>query len=257
MLTLLIRIHSCDRAYQMFTGSEPLFVLPESLLESDQIASLPSGFRSILQTLGMNTQVVGFVAEAKATALIKTFSGFEGTTDAELRWSDTCCSSVAQYVDEISFHHKITGPGIGINPIILVEESLCYGLSAYRMMMLRSIPPDPCTCTDIGIRLKDVLMQTDILIHWREQLELLLWISFMGAHTISQGPMRVWYILLLNGINDHLGTKSWDEIKTILKTFLWIGRCEILGTVLWIEVESVANEERLTYPLRLASAAQG
>jgi hypothetical protein len=239
----------------MFTGSEPIFVLPENLLEPPSIESLPSGFRNILQTPGISTQVVAFVAEAKTTAQIKSFSGYEGTTEAELRWSDTCCSSVAQYVDEISSHQSITDPGTGPNEILLLEESLCHGLSAYRMMMLRSVPPDICTCTDIAIRLKEVLMRTDILVHWQEHLELLLWISFMGTHTIPQGPLRVWYILLLNGINDHLGTKSWEEIKTILKSFLWIGRCEVLGTALWVEVESMANLNRLKYPLRLASAA--
>jgi hypothetical protein len=245
MPILLTRIHSCDRASQLFTGSDPLFVLPENLLEPPPMSSLPSGFRSVLQTPGINAQIIGFVAEAKVTALIKTFSGYEGTTDAELRESDTFCRSVAQYVDQISSHHRMTGPERGMNEIILVEESLCYGLSACRMMMLRSIPPDSLTCTDIATRLKDVLVQTDILIHWREHLELLLWIAFMGAHTVSQGPLRVWYIILLNGINDHLGTKSWEEIKKILKSFLWIGRCEVLGTALWIEVESKHNGGRV------------
>lgn len=209
MMTVVTRIRSCDRACQMFIGSEPLFVLPENLLEPPPVSSLPPGFHNILQTPGINTQLLGFVAKAKATALIKTFSGYEGTTEVELRWSDTCCSSIAQHVEEIASLHRIIGPSDEINPKILVEEALCYGPSAYQIMMLRSIPPDPYTRTDIGIRLKGVLMRTDVLIHWWGHLELLLWISFMGAHTVAQGPLRVWYVFLLNGINDHLGTKTW------------------------------------------------
>lgn len=241
----------------MVAGSEPLFALPENLLEPPPIDSLPSGFHDILQTPDIDTQLVNFVAEAKSTARMKAFAGYEGTTEAELQWSDACSRLITQHIEEMSTQHKVMGHNVDISPIMLIKESLCYGLSAYRMMMLRSIPPDLSACIDVGTRLKDVLTRTDILYHWRGHLKLLLWISFMGAHTVSQGPLRDWYKYLLNGINVHLGSKTWAGIKAILKTFLWIGRCEVFGTALWIEVELLANESRLTYPSRLASTAQG
>lgn len=112
-------------------------------------------------------------------------------------------------------------------------------------MMLRSIPPDPPLCFDVGKRLKAALMRTELLVHWRGHFELLLWIAFIGAHTTTQGSLRDWFALLLSGINSNLGSKSWEQIKSILKKFLWIGRCEILGSALWFEVEIFAANDSL------------
>lgn len=186
-----------------------------------------------------------FIDDAKITTLIKIFSGYEGMTGAELLFSDAHCNSVAQHIDRISSQFMITDHSVAVPPLLLVEECLCHGLLAYRMMMLRSIPPDPRLCFDVGNRLKAALMRTELLVHWLGHFELLLWIAFMGAHTTTQGPLRDWYALLLSGINSHLGSKSWEQIKSILKKFLWIECCEILGSALWFEVESLAADDSL------------
>jgi hypothetical protein len=67
----------------------------------------------------------------------------------------------------------------------------------------------------------------------------------MGAHSTTQSPLRDWYALLLGGINSHLGLKSWEQIKSILKKFLRIERCEILGCALWFEAENPAAHDPL------------
>lgn len=243
VLTILPR--SCDLAYEMFTGSEPLFGEAGSRFEIPPVTSLPPGFHQILLSSEANDDVAKFIGDAKTTTLMKIFSGFEGMTGAELLFSDAHCTSVAQHIDRISSQFMITDNSIAVPPLLLVEECLCRGLLAYRMMMLRSLPPDPRLCFDVGNQLKAALMRSELLVHWRGHFELLLWIAFMGANTTTQGPLRDWYALLLSGINRHLGSKSWDQIKSILKKFLWIGRCEMLGSALWFEVEILAPDDSL------------
>jgi hypothetical protein len=239
----------------MFTGSEPLFGQPESGMEIPPAISLPPGFHQILQSSEINDHVARFIGDAQRTTLIKIFSGYEGVTDAELLFSDAHCTSVAQHINRMSSQFTITDNSVAVPLLLLIEECLCHGLLAYRMMMLRSIPPDPFLCFDVGNRLKAALMRTELLVHWRGHFELLLWIAFMGAHTTTQGPLRDWYALLLRGINSHLGSKSWEQIKSILKKFLWIERCEILGCALWFEVESPAAHDSL--PIRTYTSYSG
>jgi hypothetical protein len=193
-----------------------------------------------------------FIADAQTTSLVKMYFGYEGTTDAELRFSDTHCNLVTQHIDQISSQSMITSKVIEAAPLLLVEECLSYGLLAYRMVMLRPISPDHYFTLDAGNRLKTTLARTEFLVHWQDRLDLLLWIAFMGASTTTKGPLRDWYVFLLSGINGHLGTKTWAEISLILQKFLWIGRCERLGMDLWFEVEGHAADQPLHQPLTLA-----
>jgi hypothetical protein len=252
-VALLTRyVFSCDRACEIFTGSRPLRTLSENLSERRPSTGLPPGFHEILQSAGINRQMAGFIADAQTTSLIKMYFAYEGTTDAELRFSDTHCDLISQHIDQISSQYMITSEAIEAAPLLLVEECLSYGLLAYRMVMLRPTPPDPYFTLEVGNRLKTTLVRTEFLVHWRDQLDLLLWITFMGASTTTEGPLREWYVLLLSGINGHLGTKSWAEISRILEKFLWLGRCESLGMVLWFEVEGLSTDQPLLQPLMLA-----
>jgi hypothetical protein len=85
--------------------------------------------------------VARFIGDAQRTKVIKIFSGYEGVTGAELLFSDTHCTSIAQHIDRMSSKFMITDNSVAVPLLFLVEECLCYGLLAYRMMMLRSIPP--------------------------------------------------------------------------------------------------------------------
>ncbi|KAF4637994.1 hypothetical protein G7Y89_g74 [Cudoniella acicularis] len=225
---------SCDRACGIFTGSEPLFG------QRDSREIIPPGFDQILQCSEINHHVSRFISDAKITTMIKTFSGYEGMTDAELLSSDTHCNFIAQHINRISSQSMITNNIAVVTPHLRVEECLCYGLMTYHIMMLRSIPPHPSLCLDIGNQLKSALLQTELQVHWQGHSELLLWISFAGAHTTTQGPLRDWYVLLLSSINSRLGAKSWEQIKPILMKFLWIERYEIPGSALWLEMEHLS-----------------
>lgn len=231
---------SCDRACEIYMGSRPLFTFLESLSEITTVTALPPGFRNILQSPDISQQIATFVTDANTTSLIKSFCGFEVTTGAELHFSDTCCNSISQHIDQISSPYMITSEAIEVAPTLLVEKCLSYGLLVYYMVMLRSIPPEPYLSSDVGKQLKTTLMRMDLLVHWQGHLDLLLWIAFMGACSATKGPLRDWYMFLLSGVNCQLGTKSWKDIKTILEKFLWARRCDSLGNALWLEVEALS-----------------
>lgn len=221
-------------------GSRPLFTFLESLSEITTVTALPPGYRHILRSPDISHQISRFIIDANTTSLIKSFCGFEVTTDAELNFSDTCCNSISQHIDQISSPYMITPEAIEVAPTLLVEKCLSYGLLAYHMVMLRSIPHEPYLSSDVGKQLKTTLMRMDPLVHWQDHLDLLLWIAFMGACSATNGPLRDWYMFLLSGVNGQLGTKSWKDIKIILEKFLWARRCESLGNVLWLEVENLS-----------------
>jgi hypothetical protein len=142
-------------------------------------------------------------------------------------------------------------------PFQLLEECLCHGLLAYHMMMLRSIPPAPRLYFEVGNWLKSTLLQTELRLHWRAHTELRLWISFMGAHTITHGSLRDWFVLLLRGISLQLSWKLWEQIKNILKRFMWDERCGAPGRALWFEVEETLGHDALPLqpnPARVSEA---
>ena len=87
----------------------------------------------------------------KTTTLVKMFSGYEETTNAELLFSDVHSASVAQHIDQISSQLVVADNSAALSLLLLIEECICYDLLAYRMVMLRSIPPHPFSCSIQGL----------------------------------------------------------------------------------------------------------
>lgn len=230
-------------------GTRPLFTAPVSDIPT--VTSFPSGFHNILQSFDNSRQIARFIIDANTTSLIKNFCGLGVTTNAELHFSDTRCNSIYQHIDGISSPYIIASNAIEVAPL-LIEQCLGYGLLAYHMVMLRSIPPESYISLDVGKRLKTTLMRTELPVHWQGHFDLLLWIAFMGACTTTEGPLREWYVFLLSGVNDQLRTKSWKDIKITLKKFLWVERCEIPGNTLWLEVENLSAAPRCQNPYSLS-----
>jgi hypothetical protein len=74
------------------------------------------------------------------------------------------------------------------------------------------------------------------LVGWHDH-NLLLWVLFVGAHAILEGPVRHWFLQFLRDLSLTMGKASWKEVREILKVFLWNDRCETYGRLLWSEVE--------------------
>ncbi len=119
-----------------------------------------------------------------------------------------------------------------------IEECLCLGIWVYRVIMLRSVPPEQSQCISLASNLQAALLKTDINIEWRDHYELLLWITFMGANAMSDGLLRRWYAELLKLASTHLGIFSWEDSREVLRNFLWVSRCESLGRAVWTDVEN-------------------
>jgi len=241
-------ILSCDRGCQIYTGSSPLFNEPEDLPKTKPPVRIPPGFQTITQSPHASNELTAILSDASSATLIKMFTGYTGTTPAELAFTDTQCHEIERHITQLSppsfsSSSSTTSQESRLNDATTpsaIETCVCYGIWTYRALMLRSIPPDTSTCTTLGEDLRAALLRTQGQLHWRgrERLDLLRWIIFMGAHTVSAGQLRQWYVALLRGVSVHRGNvMSWDEARGTLSKFLWIERCEMLGKDLWDEVE--------------------
>lgn len=238
---LKIETSSCDRTCEIYMGFRPLLTSSESLWKLNTGTAFPPGFQKIAHLPHISHQVAAFIADANTVSLIKKFSGFRVTTDAELRFSDARCNSISQHIHQMSSRHSIISISSNRALTLLLERCLCHGLLAYYMMMLRSISPRSHLSLDIGKQLKTTLMQTELAVYWQRDLDLLLWISFMGALTVTEDPLRDWYLCLLTKIRDRLGAKPWPSVKLILEEFLWAEPGEKLGNAIWSEIEANSN----------------
>lgn len=70
-----------------------------------------------------------------------------------------------------------------------------------------------------------------------EESQLLLWILVMGAIMTVGTKGRSWFIAALNPLSHRLRLNSWDDMKLILTTFLWLDMTnDIDGRDIWDDV---------------------
>ena len=224
----------------MYTGSPPFFHHVEGTPEIRPAISIPSGFRNIVGASFVSPYLSELLFAANCDTQVKAFSGYEGTTLAELAFSDMQCSLVQHHIDLLGTRSARSIPGTDTQAF---EECVCLGVWAFRIRMLRSVPPDPSTCSNVGYKLKTALMASVGLIEWHDHLALLLWITFVGAHTTPRGALRHWYVLLLKAISAIMCAESWESSRRILRNFLWIERCECFGEHVWLEVDNAEMVE--------------
>jgi hypothetical protein len=175
--------------------------------------------------------------------MIKSFPGYEHATGVEIVSLNTLYNDIRQHINRSSSQSMIVDSTSPDSSFSLIEDCMCHGLWVYCASVLQATPPDSALCLDVGNRLRSALMRSQFGPNWQGFLNLLLWISFVGAQTSTHGPLREWYVLLLKGLNTQLGSSSWSSIKLILKEFLWLESCEISGRTLWLEVENVVVRE--------------
>jgi hypothetical protein len=195
----------------MYTGSEPFFYHIEGTPEIKPAIAIPSGFRSILGTSFVSPRLTEVLIAANCDTQVKAFSGYEGTTAAELAFADKQCYLIQQHMDQRSSQSATSSLATDAPKF---EQCVCLGIWAYRIRMIRSVPPDFYTCSYVGYRLKAALMISKGLDGWQNHMALLLWLAFVGAHSTLEEPLRQWYVLLLKTVSVVLSVSSWEDAKT-------------------------------------------
>jgi hypothetical protein len=113
-----------------------------------------------------------------------------------------------------------------------VQECCRIAAAVHVKNVFRQIPPTSAVYNKLGVDLKASLLRTDLASLWGENIEILLWIAFMGGVAASSG--QSWYTSLIARICHFLGITTWQESRQILETFLWSDeRCEAPCKMLW------------------------
>ncbi len=200
----------------------------------------------LMQSSLSSDEFTVILSDASSATLIKMFCGYSSTPN-ELAFTDAQCYEIEQYICRLSFlsipsrDNNVESDDSGLMNHIAVGMCTCYGIWAYRALILRSNPPDTATCVRMGENLRAALLQTSVVQHWykKDRFSLLLWITFMGVHTTCSGALRQWYVALLRGLSTYNGkVMPWEKAQETLSKFLWIELCNMPGRKVWDEVES-------------------
>jgi hypothetical protein len=77
----------------------------------------------------------------------------------------------------------------------------------------------------------------------RRYLDLLFWMAFIGSLTVTAATANSYsyWVLMMAGIAEEIGTKTWEDARNVMKRFLWSDRrAEQIGRDLWKLVEQRA-----------------
>lgn len=73
-------------------------------------------------------------------------------------------------------------------------------------------------------------------------VELLLWLTFMGSLLEINAQARMWFISKLDQASSALGLESWDDVKSALEKFWWVGPIhDSPSTSLWTQVMMIRD----------------
>ena len=129
--------------------------------------------------------------------------------------------------------------------ISLDRNSHIYGstrLAAYLYLYiaLRELPRTTMINYTLARRLKGVLEGTnaDLLVVWKEDLYLLLWILFIGGAATHGTDERSYFVGILKRAIERMGIDSLERFSGAIKEVLWLGEfCKQEAVTLWREVK--------------------
>ena len=138
------------------------------------------------------------------------------------------------------------GPPSSLTP---VQESICLTLlvSEYDTVLKpqrsRSIPSHAF----VG-RLKDSVMRTDLSSLWGPYSDVLIWVSFIGAHSSRGREERKWFVLNLARFAALERFQDVRELESILLKYFYLKRVHgsslaVVWREMWLAVHSLSIQE--------------
>jgi hypothetical protein len=115
------------------------------------------------------------------------------------------------------------------NEIVLNRNSHIYGscrLAAYLYLYiaLRELPVAAAINRTLVKRLKSILegVKGDLLVLWKEDQHLLLWILFMGSIASWNTPDRGYFVGVMRRLVKEMGVETLERFTGVLKEVLWL-----------------------------------
>lgn len=84
---------------------------------------------------------------------------------------------------------------------------------------------------------KTALVESGTPASWHSSPELLLWILVLGGIAAQNTEERPWFINTINGAAGMAAVSSWEELKQVMTTVMWMDSvCDLGGQTLWNEI---------------------
>jgi hypothetical protein len=110
----------------------------------------------------------------------------------------------------------------------------------YLYMALRELPRTTMINYTLARRLKGILEgnNADLLVVWKDDLFLLLWISFIGGAATLGADERVYFVGILKQLVFHMGLHTLERFSAVLREVLWLNDfCGPTSAALWKEAK--------------------
>jgi hypothetical protein len=121
--------------------------------------------------------------------------------------------------------------------ICRLYESTRLTAEVYSLLCVYPYPRGHAPFGELASLLRKELSGLDLGNVSYEESKLLLWILVMGAIVTVGALERLWFISTLRHVSGRLELESWQEMKSILTTFLWLDMTnDIDGSDVWDEV---------------------
>jgi hypothetical protein len=128
-------------------------------------------------------------------------------------------------------------PNGQVAPIYQFYESARLAAHMYSLLCVYPYPAGPAPFAELAIRLRKELAVLEPGAITDQESKLLLWILFMGAIMTIGTPDRYCFVSALNTVSRSLEVESWQDVKSILATFLWLDMTnDVDGRDIWEEV---------------------
>jgi hypothetical protein len=122
-------------------------------------------------------------------------------------------------------------------PIYQLYESTRLAAQMYSLLCVYPYPPGPAPFAELANLLRKELSRLDPETITEQESRLLLWILVMGAIMTVGTLDRYCFISALSTVSRQLQVESWQEMKSILASFLWLDMTnDIDGKDIWDEL---------------------
>jgi hypothetical protein len=107
----------------------------------------------------------------------------------------------------------------------------------YSLLVVFPISPQTAPFSTLATLLRKELFVVDLLNRPHEELTLLSWILATGSIAAIGTEERSWFVYALNNVSHSLSLVEWDDLKHILKQYLWLDATnDIDGLSLWWDI---------------------
>jgi hypothetical protein len=116
-------------------------------------------------------------------------------------------------------------------------EACRLGAMIYSMLVIFPLPAANRPFRRLSGMVKTALVESGMPDSWHSSPELLLWVLVLGGISARNTEERVWFINAVNRTTGMVGVLSWQELKQVMTSVMWMESvCDPGGQTLWNEV---------------------